>query len=76
MRVFSQGLKNALEPQKDDDDADILKVLQCFVRSNTLFQIYDQNSRQMTSSKNVCDVITLISAIFGLEPNCQLSFTI
>ena len=74
MQVFSQGLKDALEPQKDDDD--ILKVFQCFVSSNTLFQIYNQNSRQMTSSKNVCDVITLISASFGLEPNCQLSFTI
>ena len=38
-----QGLEDALEP-KNDDDADILKVLQCFVWSNTIFQIYDQHS--------------------------------
>ena len=50
MQVIGQGLENALEPQNDDDDADILKVLQCFVGSNTL-QIYDQNSQQMTSSE-------------------------
>ena len=37
-----QVLDDALQPQKDDD-ADILKVLQCFVWSNTL-QVYDQNS--------------------------------
>ena len=43
-KVLGQGLENALEPQNDDDDADILKVVQCFVRSNTLFLIYDQNS--------------------------------
>ena len=42
MQVLGQELKDALEPQ-NDDDADILKVLQCFVWSNTLFQIYDQN---------------------------------
>ena len=35
-----QELKDALEHQNDD----ILKVLQCFVWSNTLFLIYDQNS--------------------------------
>ena len=39
MQVF----EDALEPQNDDDD-DILKVVQCFVCSNTLFQICDQNS--------------------------------
>ena len=50
MQVIGKGLENALEPQNDDDDADILKVLQCFVGSNTL-QIYDQNSQQMTSSE-------------------------
>ena len=44
MRVHGQRLKDDLEPQNDDDDADILKVVQCFVRSNTLFLIYDQNS--------------------------------
>ena len=37
---LSQGFKNALGAQ---NDADIPKVLQCFVWSNTLFQIYDQN---------------------------------
>ena len=36
MKVLSQGLQDALEPQ-NDDDADILKVVQCFVWSNTLF---------------------------------------
>ena len=60
MTVLGQGFENALEPQNDDDDADILKVVQCFVWSNILFLIYDQNSRQITSSKSVCDVITLI----------------
>ena len=33
-----QGLEDALKCQ-NDDDADILKVLQCF-----FFQIHDQNS--------------------------------
>ena len=41
MQVLGQGLEDALEPQ---NDADILKVRQCFVRSNTHFQIYTQNS--------------------------------
>ena len=45
MKVLGQGLEDALESQTDDvDDADILKVVQCFVWSNTLFLIYDQNS--------------------------------
>ena len=44
MKVLGQRFKNALEPQNDDDDADILKVVQCFVWSNTLFLIYNQNS--------------------------------
>ena len=34
-----QVLEDALEPQND-----IFKMVKCFVRSNTLFQIYDQNS--------------------------------
>ena len=42
MKVLSQGREDALEPQ--NDDADILKVVQCFVWSNTLFLSYDQNS--------------------------------
>ena len=42
MKVLGQEFENALEPQNDDDD--ILKVVQCFVWSNTLFLIYDQNS--------------------------------
>ena len=42
------GHEDALEPH---NDADILKVVQCFVWSNSLFLIYDQNSSQMTSSK-------------------------
>ena len=33
MTVLGQGFENALEPQNDDDDADILKVMQCFVWS-------------------------------------------
>ena len=38
MKVFGQGLEDVLEPQNDDvDDADILKAVQCFVWSNTLF---------------------------------------
>ena len=41
MQVLGQGLEDALEPQ---NDADILKVWQCFVWSKTHFQIYDQNS--------------------------------
>ena len=43
MQVLGQGLQDALAPQ-NDDDTDILKVLQCFVWSNTLFLIYDQSS--------------------------------
>ena len=42
MKVLGQGFENALEPQ--NDDADILKVVRCFVWSNTLFLIYDKNS--------------------------------
>ena len=44
MKILSRGLEDALEPQNDDDDADILKVVQCFVWSNTPFLIYNQNS--------------------------------
>ena len=44
MKFLGQEFNNALEPQNDDDDADILKVEQCFVWPNTLFLIYDQNS--------------------------------
>ena len=44
MKVLGQELEDALEPQNDVDDADILKVVQCFVWSNTLFLSYDQNS--------------------------------
>ena len=44
MKVLDQGREDALEPQNDDDDADILKVVHCFVWSNTLFLINDQNS--------------------------------
>ena len=44
MKVLGQGFNSAVEPQNDDDHADILKVVQCFVWSNTLFLIYDQNS--------------------------------
>ena len=51
MKVLGQGLEDALLSQNDDDDADILKVMQCSVRSTTLFLIYDQNSWQMTSTK-------------------------
>ena len=44
MKFLGQGLEDALEPQNDDKDADILKVVQCFAWSKTLFLIYDQNS--------------------------------
>ena len=47
MQVLGQGLEDALERQ-NDDDADILKALQCF-----FFQIYEQKSWQMTSSKTL-----------------------
>ena len=40
---LDQGLKDAMRPQNDDHD-DNSKVLQCFVSSNTLSQIYYQNS--------------------------------
>ena len=40
---LGQGLEGALGTQ-NDNDADIPKVWQCFVWSNTLFQICDQNS--------------------------------
>ena len=43
MQILGQGLQNAVEPLHDND-ADILKVVQRFLWSNTLFQIYDQNS--------------------------------
>ena len=36
MEILGQGLEDALEPQNDGDGADILKVVQCFVCSNTL----------------------------------------
>ena len=42
MKVLGQGLEDALKPQ--NDDADILKVVQCFVWLNTLFLICGQNS--------------------------------
>ena len=45
MQVLGSGLEDTLKCQ-NDDNADILKVLQCL-----FFQIYDQNSWQMTSSK-------------------------
>ena len=44
MKFLGQGFENALELQNDYDDTDILKVVQCFVWSNTLFLTYDQNS--------------------------------
>ena len=47
MQVLGQELEDVLDLERqNDDDADTLKVLQCF-----FFQIYYQNSRQMTSSK-------------------------
>ena len=62
MQVLVQGLEDALEPQYNND-VDILKVLQCFFFSNL-------RSKLLTEDviKNVCDVIILILAIFGLEP--------
>ena len=61
MKIFSQGLEDVLEPQNDDDNADILQVVQCFVWSNTLSNL---RSKLLTD-----DVIILIWAIFGLERN-------
>ena len=49
-----QGLEDALERQNDNNDADILKVLQCFF-SNLLLKLLTDDV-----IKNVCDVITLI----------------
>ena len=53
MQVLGQGLEDALERQ--NDDADILEVLQCFFFSNL-------RSKLLTDDviNNVCDVITLI----------------
>ena len=42
MKVLGQGLEDALAPKNDDDG--IVKVVECFVLSNTLFLIYHQNS--------------------------------
>ena len=42
IKVFGQGLEDALKPQNDDED--FFKVVQCFVWSNTFFLMYDQNS--------------------------------
>ena len=52
MQVLGQGLEDALEPQ---NDADILKVWQCLVWSNTHFQIYDQKLLADDVIKTVCD---------------------
>ena len=52
MKIFSQGLEDVLEPQNDDDNADILQVVQCFVWSNTLSNL---RSKLLTD-----DVIILI----------------
>ena len=51
MQVLLQGLEDVLERQ-NNDDADILKVLQCFFFSNL-------RSKLLTNDviKNVCDVI-------------------
>ena len=62
MLVLGQEFEDALEPQ-NNDYADILKVLQCFVFSNLPSEILTDDV-----IKNVCDVITLILAIFDLEP--------
>ena len=54
MQVLGQGLEDALERQ-NNDDADILKVSQCFFFSNL-------RSKLLTDDviKTVCEVITLI----------------
>ena len=43
MQVRGQGLEDVVESH-NHDDAYTLKVLECFVWSNTFFQIEDQNS--------------------------------
>ena len=57
-QALGQGLEDALEPQ-NDNDADIPKMLQCFVWSNTLSNL---RSKLLIDDviKNVYDVITLI----------------
>ena len=54
MPVLGQGLQDALAPQ-NDDDADILKVLQCFFFSNVRLKLLTDDVIE-----NVCDVIILI----------------
>ena len=63
-----QFLADALEPQNDDDDADI--------QSGAMFRLVKHSFSNLRSKlliddviNNVCVVITLIWAIFGLEPN-------
>ena len=55
---LGQGLKDALGPQ-NNVDADIPKVLRCFIRSNTFFKF---TIKTLTDDviKSICDVITLI----------------
>ena len=54
---LGQGLVDALGPQ-NDDNADIPKVLRCFVWSDTLSNL---QSKLLTDDviKNACDVITM-----------------
>ena len=54
-----QELEDALKRQ-NNDEVDILK---CFFFSNARLKLLTDDV-----IKNVCDVIILISAIFGLEP--------
>ena len=62
MHVLGQGLDDALKRQ-NNDDVGILKVLQCFFFSYLRLKLLTDDV-----IKNVCDVIILIWAIFGLEP--------
>ena len=70
-----QVLEDALEPQ-NDDDTDILKVMQCFVWSNFLFQIYDQNSWQMSLSKTFVTSSLWFEQflVWNQKPNSHLQF--
>ena len=67
MQVPGQGLVDALEPQ-NDDDAGILKVLQGFVWSNTLFKLMINTLDRWRHQKRLFRHHFDLSN-FGLDPN-------
>ena len=62
-----QVLADALEPQYDDDDADIQSGAMFYL---VKYSFSNLRSKLVTDDviNHVCDVITLIWAIFGLQP--------